>query len=215
MKFAPVTVQSTAQLAQQLGVVRWQQDEQGAYWLDECWWSLLALPPPATGLTMAQLQLYFAAPSEMQHSQLQLQHWRHGFGHVVQAHWLTVDATHGWLRLVELPQAAPLLQLQALTSMVGEDAVADVLADFARSLATLRQQLADAVNARDHKQLERCSHKLKSSCRLVGAKAIAEQLEQLELACRQDSEHDFSAQWQRLVPQFNALAAAVAKRLQP
>jgi len=215
MNFASVDANSLAPLARELGVVRWQQDALGLYWLDPHWWTLLGLPAPDGGISAAQLPQYWSAPAQPLTEQLQLQVWLHGDGHPLPAHWLTVDASHGWLRLVELPQAMPsLLQLDGLTRMVGQEAVADVLADFARSLATLHTQLADAVVARDHKQLERCSHKLKSSCRLVGAKAIAEQLEALELACRQDSEQDFAALWQRLEPSLQALSRAVARQLQ-
>ncbi len=202
-----------ALVAKELGLIRWWRDACGGYWFEPQWWQFLGMPAATSAMSRQQLEQLQVQPVLMSASTASLVQWRHNSGHLVQSLWLAVNADYGWLRLETLPTRLVQLQLAALVRMVGEDAVSDVLRDFATSLTKLQQQLADAVQARDHQQLERCSHKLKSSCRLVGATDTALQLEQLELACRQGSVDDLAERWAELQPRLQALAGEVEQKL--
>ncbi len=202
-----------ALVAKELGLIRWWRDACGDYWFEPQWWQFLGMAAATSAMSRQQLEQLQVQPVVMSASTASLVQWRHNSGHLVQSLWLAVNADYGWLRLETLPTRLVQLQLAALVRMVGEDAVSDVLRDFATSLTKLQQQLADAVQARDHQQLERCSHKLKSSCRLVGATDTALQLEQLELACRQGSVDDLAERWAELQPRLQALAGEVEQKL--
>lgn len=202
-----------ALVAKELGLIRWWRDACGGYWFEPQWWQFLGMPEVTQALTQQQLEQLQVQPVLMGASTASVVQWRHHSGHLVQSLWLAVNDDNGWLRLETLPTRLVQLQLAGLVRMVGEDAVSDVLRDFATSLTKLQQQLADAVQARDHQQLERSSHKLKSSCRLVGATDTALQLEQLEMACRQGSVDDLAERWAELQPRLQALAGEVQQKL--
>lgn len=207
------TPAALAALARQLAVVYWWCDDAGLYHIDPAWWPLVGLAAPANALDVAQLQDLVSGPFQPSASGVQRIEWRSSAGQCVAAYWLAVNGQQGWLRLAQLPVDGAQLHLAALAQMVGDDAVSAVLADFSSALALAQTQLSDAVTRRDHRQLERVSHKLKSSCRLVGAKQSALLLEQLELACREGSVDDLTSRWQALQPQLHALAHEVAQQL--
>lgn len=210
---APMDDVECVLVAKELGFIRWWRDARGAYFFEPQWWQFLGMTAPESGLTLQQLEQLLQQPlAPHSHTATPVQ-WLHSSGSMLQTLWLEVSPLHGWLRLETLPTRFVQLQLAALTRMVGEEAVGDVLQDFAVSLGKLQQQLTDAVQARDHQQLERTSHKLKSSCRLVGATETAFQLEQLELACRQGSVDDLSERWGVLLPRLQALRLEVQQTL--
>ncbi len=179
----PMDDAERALIAKELGLIRWWRDACGDYWFEPQWWQFLGMAAATSAMSRQQLEQLQVQPVVMSASTASLVQWRHSSGHVVQTLWLAVNADYGWLRLETLPTR--LVQLQ----------------------------LADAVQARDHQQLERSSHKLKSSCRLVGATDTALLLEQLELACRQGSVDDLAERWAELQPRLQALAGEVQQKL--
>ncbi|MCU0870621.1 MAG: ATP-binding protein, partial [Burkholderiales bacterium] len=78
--------------------------------------------------------------------------------------------------------ASPLLDLDVLRALVGgdEDAVRDLLGEYARSVGRLASELADALRAGDGPQAGALAHKLKSASQSVGAVALARTCAALE-----------------------------------
>ncbi len=86
-----------------------------------------------------------------------------------------------------LPTSGPLalLDTSVLALMVGNDpaVIADFMKEFRHSANTTAQEIRGAISLGDWKKAGTGAHRLKSSCRAVGAMILAEACERLESAC--------------------------------
>jgi len=200
--------------AQQLRLAQWRYvEEPQSVQIDPHWWELLGYPKQPSNLTLAELAARLETPAHFMQGRWNWV-WRDASGQRRQSWLSSLDGLCGWIRLDAVAVAKPAsLDLSRLSAMVGEESVLEVLAEFAQNLQTNTQLLAQAVQQRDHRQLEAVSHKLKSSCRLVGASQQAALLEQLELDCRQGTLEDLQQQWLRLQSPLQDLADEVQFKL--
>lgn len=99
-----------------------------------------------------------------------------------------------------------------LIETVGEDAVTEILRDYAFSLEAAMAKLEQAMVMNDYSMMATESHKLKSSSRFVGAEHLADTFANLEQEARQCAEN--KKQTSVLAERFTQLAVCAAMVLE-
>ncbi|MBV8470618.1 MAG: MASE4 domain-containing protein [Burkholderiaceae bacterium] len=84
--------------------------------------------------------------------------------------------------------AVPMVDLVVLRDLVGSEpeVLADFLHDYLHSLQSLRDEMSQAVAQSDAERVESIAHRLKSSCRSVGALTLGDLCAHLESAGKTD-----------------------------
>jgi len=106
---------------------------------------------------------------------------------------------------------AEAIDLAVLKEMVGDNIEAHhrLLRSYIDELPKTLEIIQQAYDARNHKQLEECAHRLKSSSSSLGATRIASLCQTLELACRDGREADIKASVPQLLQAAEPVVAFV------
>jgi len=106
---------------------------------------------------------------------------------------------------------AEAIDLAVLKEMVGDNIEAHhrLLRSYIDALPKTLDIIQQACDARNHKQLEECAHRLKSSSSSLGATRIASLCQTLELACRDGREADIKASVPQLLQAAEPVVAYV------
>ena len=114
------------------------------------------------------------------------------------------------------PDAAPLLDPDALSQYVGDDpaTLAHFRTDFRQRLGPMQASMAAAAARDDLAELGSLAHQLKSTSRTVGALRLAAGCEDLEHAARAGLKPDTARHWPRVVSALTDTDRALGQLLQ-
>ncbi len=113
-----------------------------------------------------------------------------------------------------MPAAATVIDFAGLTSVSSDPAViAAMLREYRQSNHADCQDLAEAVRQGASERVMRLAHRVKGSARIVGAQALAELAQQLELAGRNEQVAAFEGIAARLQLALTQVEAAIDQRL--
>lgn len=114
---------------------------------------------------------------------------------------------------ISTPRESAPFDLQGLHDMYGEDTVAELLHMSVDEAGGLVQQITDAVEQKDSKQLMTAAHQLKGLASTMTINELAKLSFDLETAARQQNWTEVASTVTALEAEFKHLAAYVAEVL--